>query len=125
MNFWPPKPGLTLMISTRSTSSITCRIAATGVATHALVGWPADPATAKILWGAIGSAIAGAVVFKGGFALFERLMAISIGVMFIAVCATAIRLLPEWSTLAAGFVPSDPGEGEPRDWTIRIGWLPR
>lgn len=95
-------------------------IAATGVATHALVGWPADPAHAKLLWGAIGSALAAIVAFKGGFALFERLMGISIGIMFIAVCATAIRLAPEWNTLAAGFVPSDPGEGEPREWTIGL-----
>ncbi len=95
-------------------------IAATGVATHALVGWPADPATAKLFWGAMGSALAAIVAFKGGFALFERLMAISIGVMFIAVCATAVRLAPDWGTLAAGFVPSDPGEGEPREWTIGL-----
>lgn len=95
-------------------------IAATGVATHALVGWPADPATAKLFWGAIGSLVAAAIVFRGGFALFERAMAIAIGVMFVAVCITAIRLLPAWGELAAGFVPSDPGEGEPRGWTIGL-----
>lgn len=95
-------------------------IAATGVATHALVGWPADPATAKFFWGTMGSALAAIIAFKGGFALFERLMAVCIGVMFIAVCATAVRLAPDWSTLAAGFVPSDPGEGEPREWTIGL-----
>jgi Mn2+/Fe2+ NRAMP family transporter len=95
-------------------------ISATGVATHALVGWPADPASAKLVWGAIGSLVAAAIAFRGGFALFERIMAISIAVMFVAVCATAIRLLPAWGELAAGFVPSDPGEGEPRDWTIGL-----
>lgn len=95
-------------------------IAATGVATHAIVGWPADPETATLLWGGIGSAVATLLVLLGSFTLFERIMAAGIVVMFVAVCLTALLLGPDWASVAQGMVPSHPGDGEPLDWTVAL-----
>ena len=95
-------------------------IAATGVATHAIVGWPADPETATLLWGGIGSAVATLLVLLGSFTLFERIMAAGIVVMFVAVCLTALLLGPDWGAMAQGVVPSHPGDGESLDWTVAL-----
>ena len=95
-------------------------IAATGVATHAIVGWPADPETATLLWGGIGSVVATLLVLLGSFTLFERIMAAGIVVMFVAVCLTALLLGPDWASVARGMVPSHPGDGEPLDWTVAL-----
>ncbi len=95
-------------------------IAATGVATHAIVGWPADPETATLVWGGVGSAVATLLVLLGSFALFERVMTVGIVVMFVAVCLTALLLGPDWAEMARGMIPGHPGEGEPLDWTIAL-----
>lgn len=95
-------------------------ITATGVATHAIVGWPADPETATLLWGGIGSAVATLLVLLGSFTLFERVMAGGIVVMFVAVCLTALLLGPDWAAVARGVVPAHPGDGESLDWTVAL-----
>tara|TARA_Y100000589_G_scaffold108228_2_gene102856 strand:+ start:8071 stop:9306 length:1236 start_codon:yes stop_codon:yes gene_type:complete len=95
-------------------------ITATGVATHAIVGWPADPDTATLVWGGIGSVAAALLVLLGSFTLFERVMACGIMIMFVAVCLTALLLGPDWASAARGLVPSHPGEGEALDWTVAL-----
>jgi len=95
-------------------------ITAAGVATHAIVGWPADPETATLLWGGIGSALATLLVLLGSFTLFERVMAAGIVVMFVAVCLTALLLGPDWAAVARGVVPAHPGDGESLDWTVAL-----
>ena len=95
-------------------------ITATGVATHAIVGWPADPDTATLLWGGIGSAAATLLVFLGSFTLFERVMACGIVIMFVAVCLTALLLGPDWASAARGLIPGHPGDGESLDWTVAL-----
>ena len=95
-------------------------ISATGVATHSLVGWPGDPVQAKLVWGGLGSLLAMLLVLVGGFALFERVMALGIVVMFIAVIITACLLGADVSQLAGGLVPSRPADQQALDWTISL-----
>ena len=98
-------------------------ISATGVATHSLVGWPADPELAKSLWGGLGSLVAMALVLLGGFRVFERVMAVGIVVMFVAVLWTAIRLGMDGNVMVHGLMSSAPGTGEADqslDWTIGL-----
>ena len=77
-------------------------IAATGVATHSIVGWPGDPEVATLFWGGIGSVIATLLVLFGSFRLFERVMACGIVIMFVTVCLTALLLGPDWAAAARG-----------------------
>ncbi len=95
-------------------------ITATGVATHAIVGWPADPETATLVWGGIGSVAALLLVLLGSFTLFERVMACGIVIMFVTVCLTALLLGPDWGSAARGLVPSHPGDGDALDWTVAL-----
>ena len=95
-------------------------ITATGVATHAIVGWPADPETGTLVWGGIGSVAATLLVLLGSFTLFERVMACGIVIMFVAVCLTALLLGPDWGSAARGLVPGHPGDGEALDWTVAL-----
>ena len=87
-------------------------INACGVAGTGILPLGEDLRTSKIIWG-VAHSIAGAfLVWKGGFRLFERLMALFIGIMFFAVIVTAILSNPDWSAVARGItVPSLPAGG--------------
>lgn len=89
-----------------------------------------EPATSKIIWGVIHSLAGLALVWWGGFKLFERLMAASVAVMFICVLLTAMLLpgrdlsdtplagtvAPSWGEVLQGFIPGPiPKEG--------VGWF--
>lgn len=77
-------------------------MAACGVTLHAMVPLFDDPATAKVWFGLLHSVAGVGLVWLGGFRLFERLMAVCIGVMFVTVVITAVRLAPEWNAVVAG-----------------------
>jgi Mn2+/Fe2+ NRAMP family transporter len=74
-----------------------------------------SPQTSKIVWGLIHSAVGLALVLFGSFALFEALMAVLIGIMFVTVLGTAVLIAPDWGSVLAGLVPSIPPGG--------VGWL--
>jgi Mn2+/Fe2+ NRAMP family transporter len=74
-----------------------------------------SPQTSKIVWGLIHSAVGLALVWFGSFALFELLMSVLIGIMFVTVLATAVMIAPDWGSVAAGLIPSIPPGG--------TGWL--
>lgn len=96
-------------------------ISATGVAMHALI--PIfDAATGKIIFGIAGSLLGLYLVRKGGFALFEKLMIFSIGMMFLIVVVTAILLWPGTEQVLSGlFIPSIPDmEGKGLVWTVAL-----
>ncbi|MEE2907644.1 MAG: Nramp family divalent metal transporter [Planctomycetota bacterium] len=95
-------------------------ISATGVATYSIIGWPGDPLVAKLVWGGVGSLIATVLVLKGGFQVFERVMAVGIVIMFVAVVWTAVMLGIDAQAMLQGLLPSHPGKGEPLDWTIGL-----
>ena len=78
-----------------------------------------DATTSKNVWGGIHSLAGLALVWLGGFALFEKLMASCIAVMFICVIATAALLVQDWSAVAHGLaVPSIPEAGLP--WMLGV-----
>ena len=98
-------------------------ISATGTAAHALVPIVDEPERGKLIWG-VGHALVGAaLVLAGGFKLFERSMAVCIGVMFLSVTVTAVMLRPDWAGIARGlFVPLIPAtdSGEGLTWTVAL-----
>ncbi len=73
-------------------------VGACGVTAQALLPVGSNPTQGKITWGVAHSALGALLVWRGQFRFFERLMGVTIGVMFVTVVATAIAL---------GF---DPGE---------------
>jgi Mn2+/Fe2+ NRAMP family transporter len=87
-------------------------INACGVAGTGILPIGADLRTSKVVWGAAHSLAGALLVWKGGFRLFERLMASFIGVMFVAVILTALLSDPNWSDIARGVaIPSVPPAG--------------
>ena len=97
-------------------------MSACGVAVHAIAPVFADASTGKIVFG-IASSLAGvALVLAGGFPLFEKVMGLCIGVMFVTVVVTAILLCDDWGAVARGLaiprIPDAGGEG--LGWTVAL-----
>ncbi len=67
-----------------------------------------DLETSKIVWGVAHSLAGAALVLWGGFRLFEIIMSVCIGIMFVTVLTTAVLIGPDWGAVARGFVPSIP-----------------
>lgn len=83
-------------------------ITACGVAASAIFPL-GDPVASKNTWSVIHSLAGLALVWLGGFALFERLMAAFIAVKFVAVLITAAVLVQDWRAVLAGLtVPRVP-----------------
>jgi len=97
-------------------------MSATGVAMNAIAPAFDDPARGKLVFGAAHSALGVALVWLGGFRLFERVMGLCIGLMFAVVCVTAAALSPDPSAIAAGLaVPSIPdADGAGLGWTVAL-----
>ena len=90
-------------------------ITACGVAGTSLMPLSSDPSFSKIIWGILHALAGYFMVRLGGFQLFEKVMSVCIGVMFVTVLLTAGMLLPEPSELVKGFMPSIPPDG--------LGWV--
>jgi Mn2+/Fe2+ NRAMP family transporter len=75
---------------------------ACGVATHAMIPIVKDPVNAKIVWGIANSALGLALVWLGGYKLFQRTMKLCIAVMFVTVFYAAIRLVNDWPGVFSG-----------------------
>ena len=67
-----------------------------------------DAETSKIVWGVIHSAIGLALAWRGSFRLFEIVMSILTGIMFVTVVFTAIVIRPDLASVLRGFVPTVP-----------------
>ncbi len=94
-------------------------ITACGVAGNGLLALSPDPDTSKIIWGIIHSLVGLALVWFGGFKLFERVMALCIAVMFVTVISTALVAEPEWGAVARGLaLPTIPEGGLP--WVLGV-----
>ncbi|HSP79787.1 MAG TPA: Nramp family divalent metal transporter, partial [Myxococcaceae bacterium] len=91
-------------------------ISACGVAGTALLPLAEDADTSRRLWGVLHSVAGLALVLRGGFGLFERLMSACIGVMFVAVLATAALSGPDWGAAAQGLLVPTLPEGS-------TGWV--
>ena len=96
-------------------------ISACGVAFHAILPFR-EAQQDKILYGIIQSAAAVVLVRLGGYRLFEKVMSVCIGVMFVTVVSSAIAVRPDWSAIAQGlFVPRIPNaDGQGLEWTIAL-----
>ncbi len=81
-----------------------------------------EPAFGRVVHGCMHSIVAIALVWLGGFWLFERLMAVCIGVMFITVLVVATLSAPEWSAVLTGLiVPKVPhADGDGVAWTMTL-----
>ncbi len=74
-------------------------ISACGLAAHALV-----PALSVTAWGALHSVVAAAVVLIGSYGLFERLIKVFIGLMFVTLIGCALFVDSPVATLTATVV---------------------
>ena len=80
-------------------------MAACGLAANALL-----PGLSVRQWALLHSLLAVLLVSYGRYALLENLMKVFIGLMFVTVLAATFSLQVDWSTVAAGFVPSLPAD---------------
>ncbi len=95
---------------------------ACGVTAHALAPVFDDPATGKLVWGALHAVAGIGLVLAGGYRLFERVMSVAIGVMFVTVVACAALLRPDVAVLARGLaVPTIPAlAAGGLGWTVAL-----
>lgn len=97
-------------------------MSACGVAAQAIFPVADDPSTGKIIYGICLSIVGLVLVRLGGYRLFEKVMGVCIGLMFVTVVVSAVLLMPSWSDFARGlFWPTIPlldGDGLP--WTIAL-----
>jgi len=97
-------------------------ISACGITLHAMFPVFDDVSTGKWVFG-IASSISGLLlVLIGGFALFEKVMALSVGVMFVTVLLMAGLLWPGADVVLTGlFVPTIPdAQGAGVTWTLAL-----
>ena len=94
---------------------------AIGITAHAICPW-FDPRTDKIFYGVLHSAVAVGLVQLGGYRLFQKVMGVCIGLMFVVVVATAVAVKPCWADVAAGL--TWPAiwriDGEGLRWTVAL-----
>lgn len=96
-------------------------MSACGVTLHAILPL-FDSSTDKVIY-AIFSSISGyALVLVGGFKLFEKVMTVCIGIMFVTVLITALLLWPSTSAVLSGLlIPSIPNmQDNGITWTIAL-----
>src|SRR5690606_19568161 len=93
-----------------------------GVALHAIAPVFDDPARGKLVFGVASSAAGVALVLAGGYRLFERMMAICAGLMFVVIVVTAALLWPGTGEVVSGLVvpriPDAGGQGI--TWTTAL-----
>ncbi len=97
-------------------------MSACGVTLHAMVPIFGDPADGKIVFGILSSLTGLALVWAGGFLLFEKVMSVCIAVMFGTVLLTGALLSPGAGEVLRGlFVPTIPAAGgEGITWTVAL-----
>ncbi len=97
-------------------------MSACGVTFHALIPVFDDPVQGKVVFGVLSSLVGLGLVLVGGYELFEKVMSICIGVMFITVIVTAALLWPGTGQVLEGlFVPAIPDlSGQGLSWTVAL-----
>lgn len=97
-------------------------MSACGVTLHAMIPLFGDAADGKIAFGILSSLTGLALVWVGGFRLFEKVMSVCIGVMFGTVLVTGALLSPGAGEVLRGlFVPTIPAAGgEGITWTVAL-----
>lgn len=95
-------------------------VSACGAAGDGLLPLSNDYATSKIIWGVVHSAVGVALVLVGGYALFEKLMGLCIGMMFATVVATAVMLGPDWAAVGKGLIVPQLVGKDALTWTLAL-----
>ena len=97
-------------------------MSACGVTLHAMFPLFDDPAHGKVVFGALASVVGLGLVFAGGYELFEKIMSVCIGVMFVTVIVTAALLWPGTGQVLKGLVvPTIPDAGGlGLTWTVAL-----
>jgi len=97
-------------------------VGACGVTAAALLPLSGEPLQDKILWGVAHALLGLLLVRRGGFRLFERLMGIAVGLMFVSVVVTAARLGVDGEEVLRGLlVPRVPeADGRGLTWTLAL-----
>ena len=96
-------------------------ISACGVTLHALLPFIDDAQHAKVVYGAFASLAGTALVLRGGYPLFSRVMQLCVGAMFVTVVVTAGFLWPGTAPVAAGLLlPTIPAVDGGLAWTIAL-----
>lgn len=96
-------------------------MSACGVTLHALIPVFEDARNGKIVFGILSSLTGVILVFRGGYALFSKIMQVCIGFMFVTVMATAVILWPGTGEVLQGlFVPSIPDQEGGLAWTVAL-----
>jgi len=97
-------------------------MSACGVTMHAMVPVFSDAADAKIAFGLLHGAAGVVLVLFGGFRLFEKVMRLCIGVMFVTVVVTTVLIWPGTMEVLRGLSIPTPAtlHGESLEWTIAL-----
>ena len=97
-------------------------MSACGVTLHAMIPLFDDAADGKVVFGILASVTGMALVIRGGYSLFEIVMRICIGIMFVTVVVTAALLWPGTGEVARGLlVPTIPDlDGNGLTWTVAL-----
>jgi Mn2+/Fe2+ NRAMP family transporter len=92
------------------------------VALHAMFPVFDDAATGKIVFGALASIVGLWLAFEGGYKLFEKVMSVCIGVMFLTVIVSAVLVWPGTNEVVSGLVvPRIPDlAGEGLGWSVAL-----
>lgn len=97
-------------------------VSACGVTAHAI--WPVfgTPERGKLVFGLLHGLLGLALVWRGGYRLFEKVMSVCIALMFVTVVVTAVMLRPDWGAIGRGlFVPAIPDAGgSGLKWTVAL-----
>jgi Mn2+/Fe2+ NRAMP family transporter len=93
-----------------------------GVCLHAIFPIFEDGRIGKIVFGIASGVIGMLLVLHGGYRLFEKIMRVCIGVMFVTVVMTAALLWPGTGDVLRGlFIPSIPNlAGGGLTWTVAL-----
>ena len=97
-------------------------MSACGVTLHAMFPLMDDAAHDKVLYGILCSLMGLLLVLAGGFKLFEKVMAVCIGVMFTTVIITAMLLWPDTTAVLSGLlIPTIPDvHNKGITWTVAL-----
>ena len=97
-------------------------MSACGVTLHAMIPVFEDASQGKVVFGMLSSVVGLALVLTGGYRLFERVMSVCIGVMFVTVLVTAALVWPSTSEVARGLLlPTIPDlQDGGLTWTVAL-----
>jgi len=97
-------------------------MSASGVTLHAMIPIFSDAETGKIVFGILASVLGLVLALKGGYALFEKVMSVCIGIMFVTVVISAAFVWPGTGEIVRGLlVPSIPDlDGAGLTWTVAM-----